>query len=353
MDRVSDVMGLVAGIGGIVVLAFAWPRRQVVTARRRHPSAVPPFRLTHHAAHWRVAVRDGGPPVAIDILTHRPTGSGDWFSEPIVHPVVVAPGTVVVIPSTVEDPTGVHDVVVAWTVRHPSGDVQGSRSMTVGAPVAVDVIPPSDSTGLGTKVAYGAIGILLAFVSAVVGLGLFDEGRTNRRDPAAVATAEPAVRTDAPVAGSTIVAPTLGTRPQPVSAAGPAPTEPTSTIAVTTQAAPEPQASPSTSTSARPTTVPERGALTTDGDGRRVRVEARVENCRFGADCVIASFTLDGFDPSGEYVCEFGDGSRFTFRYVGEGADDACSTGGPNPSITIEVDGVRSATVTRDQPDGL
>jgi hypothetical protein len=69
--------------------------------------------------------------------------------------------------------------------------------MTVGALVAVDVVPSSDSTGIGTRVAYGAIGVFLAFVSVEVALRLFDEGRTTPRDPASVAIADPAAKSDA------------------------------------------------------------------------------------------------------------------------------------------------------------
>lgn len=81
-------------------------------------------------------------------------------------------------------------------------------------------------------------------------------------------------------------------------------------------------------------------------------ISSRVEECRYGAACVIASFTVEGLPVDGGYVCEFEDGSRFNFRYRGGGADDACAASGPNPSITIEVDGVRSATVTRESPAG-
>ena len=81
-------------------------------------------------------------------------------------------------------------------------------------------------------------------------------------------------------------------------------------------------------------------------------ISGRVEDCKFGAECVIVGFTLVGFPSTGDYVCEFGDGSRFTFRYIGGGADDACSTSGESPSITIEVDGVRSLTATRESPNG-
>ena len=63
---------------------------------------------------------------------------------------------------------------------------------------------------------------------------------------------------------------------------------------------------------------------------------------------MIAGFRIVEFVGSGEYVCEFDDGSRFVFRYVGDGADDACARSGPAPTITIEVDGIRSATVSRE-----
>jgi hypothetical protein len=60
---------------------------------------------------------------------------------------------------------------------------------------------------------------------------------------------------------------------------------------------------------------------------------------------LIAGFTIERFDthPT-HYVCEFADGSRYTYRFGHGGAEYACATGDPNSSITIEVDGIRSAT---------
>ena len=81
-------------------------------------------------------------------------------------------------------------------------------------------------------------------------------------------------------------------------------------------------------------------------------IDGRTGACRFGPNCLIASFRLDGFPREGNYICEFRDGTRVTFRYVGDGAEDACAASGRNPSITIEVDGVRSATITRESPTG-
>jgi hypothetical protein len=79
-----------------------------------------------------------------------------------------------------------------------------------------------------------------------------------------------------------------------------------------------------------------------------VLVDARLEPCRFADDCLVVGFRLDGFTTApGEYVCEFDDGSRFTFTFRSSGVEDACATGSADASITVEVDGIRSETVTR------
>ena len=76
--------------------------------------------------------------------------------------------------------------------------------------------------------------------------------------------------------------------------------------------------------------------------------EARSEPCRFGDDCLVVGFRLEGFpNPPAEYVCEFDDGTRFTFRFDSQGVETACATGRAGAAITVEVDGVRSQTVTR------
>ena len=82
--------------------------------------------------------------------------------------------------------------------------------------------------------------------------------------------------------------------------------------------------------------------------GPQVVADARRGPCRFGDDCLIVGFTIAGFAGAPqEYVCEFEDGSRFTFRFDSGGVVDACATGSAAAAITVEVDGVRSATVTR------
>ena len=83
--------------------------------------------------------------------------------------------------------------------------------------------------------------------------------------------------------------------------------------------------------------------------GPAVSASGRIEDCRFGSDCLVVGFEIDGFDAAPtEYVCEFGDGERVTFGFVGDGAVTACSARSAAPSITIEVAGVRSNTVTPD-----
>lgn len=70
--------------------------------------------------------------------------------------------------------------------------------------------------------------------------------------------------------------------------------------------------------------------------------------CRFGPDCLVAGFTIEDFDvqPT-RYICEFQDGSRFEFKFDSGGVMYACATKAPDATITIEVAGVRSQTLTR------
>lgn len=82
------------------------------------------------------------------------------------------------------------------------------------------------------------------------------------------------------------------------------------------------------------------------GDGRVVIIEGSTGPCKFGNSCLIAGFRVIGF-TSGEkeYVCEFRDGSRHTYKFGARTVDYACATGAREDSITIEVNGVRSATI--------
>ena len=111
------------------------------------------------------------------------------------------------------------------------------------------------------------------------------------------------------------------------------------TVAPTTPATEPPPTAP-------PATAPP--AATVAPEGPVVTIIGRVGPCNFGAECLLAGFALHDFDsqPS-EFVCEFADGSRYTFRFTRQVVERACARGDPNDSITIEVDGVRSATYRR------
>lgn len=165
--------------------------------------------------------------------------------------------------------------------------------------------------------------------------------------------------------GSTVTAPLPPVTPPTtaVSAVGPV-TRPAPSVTSTTAA---PTTTPSTTspdTTTPPTTTPSTtspdttspdttspGSTVTPGSdagAARVDVVASVAPCSFGPACLIAGFTAHGFDAVvREFVCEFGDGSRHTFRFDGIGADRACATADVDGTITIEVGGVRSETVRR------
>jgi hypothetical protein len=127
------------------------------------------------------------------------------------------------------------------------------------------------------------------------------------------------------------------------------------TVAPTVVPAPVPTDAPVTTSpplpattvaaTAAPTTV--QAAPTLPPDGPVVTIIGSVGPCRFGPECLLAGFALHNFDSQPtEFVCEFADGSRFTFHFNRQEVERACATGDPNDSITIEVDGVRSATFT-------
>ncbi len=82
-------------------------------------------------------------------------------------------------------------------------------------------------------------------------------------------------------------------------------------------------------------------------DGQSLTVTPRRGECRYGPDCFVVSFTIDGFarQPQ-EFVCEFSSGARYVFRFSSAGVDPACSTLDVPDSIVVEVDGLRSEPVT-------
>lgn len=364
-DRWSDLLALLAGIVGLTVVIRTWPRppRRTQTARLRHPSTPPPVGVTletaGQAAHWRVATPPGALTTAVDIVTWRPVTSDEWRSEPIIDPIMLAPGDTALLPLEVEQPSSPHLVVVAWTVKHPAGDVQGSRTLTVSTTTAAPTPAPVLHDGGWLMLVVSALlaGLLVVLI-LVSGWRLFDgdDSGAAADGPLPVAATETTTTTSAPPAATASTVATTTSPPTPTSTS---PRVATTTIPTTSPTSPATTTAPATSSIAPASTT---DTSTTDtsttstsvpaGTDRRIDIRGRVEDCRFGADCVIASFSAIGFASEGDYVCEFGDGSRFTFRYAGGGAIDACSTSGADPSITIEIDGVRSSTITRDEPDG-
>ena len=138
-------------------------------------------------------------------------------------------------------------------------------------------------------------------------------------------------------APSTTVAPTTTAAPSTTAA-------PTTTVTATTAAPPTTAADPSTTA---PTVL---GASTVTGsDGESLTVTPRREACRFGPDCLVVAFTIDGFDIQPErFVCEFASGNRFEFRFETTSVDPACSTTDNPGSIIVEVGELRSDPVTID-----
>lgn len=86
---------------------------------------------------------------------------------------------------------------------------------------------------------------------------------------------------------------------------------------------------------------------------RQVLIRAEMKPCRFGANCLAASFTVEGFEqPPGRFFCIYPN-SRREFSFDGDGKEDACLTADQGDTITIEVDGVQSATVSEANLDGI
>jgi hypothetical protein len=83
--------------------------------------------------------------------------------------------------------------------------------------------------------------------------------------------------------------------------------------------------------------------------GETLTIVPRREPCRLGSDCLVVGFDTSGFatwPPTRTFTCEFSSGRQYTFRYAGRTAvETACATADVPDSITIIIDGVRSATV--------
>lgn len=170
-----------------------------------------------------------------------------------------------------------------------------------------------------------------------------DAGSTSDAPPAAV------VPTDAPPSISELAAQGGAVDAADKFAAGPT-AAPESTVPAVAATLPEMAAvlttAPEPTVPTIPTaTVPE----PTVPAGPRVEIVTRTEPCKFGSNCLVAGFVLHDFaTPPGEFVCEFASGNRFTFGAGQFAVERACATGARGDSITIEVAGIRSDTVTHD-----
>lgn len=117
------------------------------------------------------------------------------------------------------------------------------------------------------------------------------------------------------------------------------------------QAAP-PTTAPRSTTTTRPTSSTAPSSTTTVASERRVLITGEMKPCRYGSNCLAASFTIEGFETHpGEFVCVYPN-SRTTLGFGDDDVVDACLTGDAGDTITIEVEGVRSATISERNLDG-
>lgn len=346
-DETALVLTALASAAGIAVVFWMWRRhrRHQRSLRSRHPSARPPIRVDlvdeGDARRIRLGVPPGAPAVVIDIVSFRPSDpTGAWEGEPLDEPLVLGPGAETVLGSRLPADATMVDVVVAWTAHHDAGAVQESRLFRLPPERDAPPAPARAAAGLPGRAALGLGAIL-------VGGGLLVVASLGGGDRDGEAAPAPPT---APIVETSTTAPDT-----PPTSASPTSTRPSSTdvptSAATTSTGPPATAPPPTSPGTTDDTTSSTDATTTTpplGDGPQVLAEGRVEPCRFGDECLVVGFTIVGFDGSpSEYVCEFDDGSRFTFTFVGDGAETACATGSATATITVEVEGVRSETISR------
>lgn len=118
--------------------------------------------------------------------------------------------------------------------------------------------------------------------------------------------------------------------------------------ATTTVATPAQSAAPTTipATTTPPTTSP------TPLPERRVIISGEMKPCRFGANCLAASFRIEGFQTHpGRFACIYPNSQR-EFEFNDDDVVDACLTADPGDTISIEVGGVRSAEISERNLDG-
>lgn len=180
-DTAAVIMALVANVVGAVVVLLLWGRsRRRVTSIMRHPTVRPPISVdVVPAPPWArlaVAVPPSAPPVAIDIVSYRLAHPpGPWENEPLDSPTIVQPGASAVLTARLAPDAHV-DVVVAWTARHPTGHVEGSRVFHLpadrdDAPVAAG--RTGVLTGRWALLAVALLAAAAALVTRSAVLGLF------------------------------------------------------------------------------------------------------------------------------------------------------------------------------------
>ncbi len=126
----------------------------------------------------------------------------------------------------------------------------------------------------------------------------------------------------------------------------------TSVRSAADQAGVVPTPNPAVTTTRPPVTTTVASTTTTLTPDRRVLISGVMEPCRFGANCLVASFEIVGFDQHpGTFVCVYPNSQR-EFNFNDSDVVGACLSGDVGDTITIEVDGVRSATISEQNLDG-
>lgn len=341
---VSLLLAGSASVAGIVIVGVMWhrSRHRARAHLTRHPSTQPPITVrlqpTGNAHRWRIDNRPSAPTVAIDIVSYRPARAGEaWESEPIVDPIVIEPGASRVLPSNIDRVAERFEVVIAWTARLASGDVQGSRTFEVPEP-STDARGPAESPRavISWRSALVLTGVLTSSVvlAGLSAAGTFgDDGGLDLPLPTTTAVELPS-QIDPPTDDSSTSA-----EPAEQTASTARTTVPGTNTAATNR---------SSTTTGVPTTTSTVASLPATAGGPTISVDGQIGPCRYGTQCLIAGFTIDGFavQPR-EYTCEFEDGSRSTFRFDSDRVDDACATATTTAEITIEIAGVRSDILTR------
>ena len=105
-------------------------------------------------------------------------------------------------------------------------------------------------------------------------------------------------------------------------------------------------------TTAPPTTTTQPTTTTTIAAEAQVLIRGEMRPCRYGADCLVASFSIDGFDEHpGRFTCIYPNSQR-DFSFNDNDVEEACLTADEGDTITIEIDGIRSATISEANLDG-